>query len=257
MGSKTINFSTGGYNGFTQSDELGTCSGTSNQIVFSNIDPSTLFVKGDTIYITSTNDCKRIMSVSSLNIVLESNLSNDFVNSTFKRGGIAPNTHYYVYATSYGYLCTTRSQYNDDSIVDFPQGSIYKQLPCVITTNNSGIIKNCINNGLSTTFASNLSMISVTSTTYTSYSLSLLVPKNANMVTIRVRLFSGTNNNDVYISSNQTDYVNIGPTPTGLLNCQTLQVSMDSNQRFFAKLLSTSNGSWADITILGFSFCNL
>jgi len=72
---------------------------------------------------------------------------------------------------------------------------------------------------------------------------------------LRVRLYSGTSNNDVYINTtgSQSDYINLGNTPNGLLNCQTLQVSMDISKRIYAKILSVSNGSWADVTILGYS----
>ena len=81
--SKTIDFYYSGYNGFTQSGELGTCSGTGSQIVFNNIDPTTLFVKGIIFILLQQTRCKRIMSVSSLNIVLESSLSTNFTDSTF------------------------------------------------------------------------------------------------------------------------------------------------------------------------------
>ncbi len=253
--SKTIDFYYSGYNGFTQSGELGTCSGTGSQIVFNNIDPTTLFVKGDNIYITSTNECKRIMSVSSLNIVLESSLSTNFTDSTFKRGGISPNTHYYVYATPFGYLCSTRSEYNDDPIVDFPT-SIYKQLSCVLSTNDTAVFRPYTYNNGTVLFTSipTGNTFSLTNN-YVSYSLGLLIPKNANLVTLRVRLYSGTSNNDVYInaSGSQSDYINLGNTPSGLLNSQTLQVSMDTSKRIYAKILSTNNGSWADVTILGYS----
>lgn len=101
------------------------------------------FRQGDVLATDAGN--ARILSVpgnGTLNLATALNIP---PGSTFKRGGRAPNTYYYLYAISNGtassYILTTRNYNGTDPVDDLPSGYIYfRQMAFYIQTDGSSLM---------------------------------------------------------------------------------------------------------------------
>jgi len=140
---------TGAINGTSQSSNLtGTITVvTSTAVSGSGTTFLTDFQVGDVIT-TAGGQSRRITVVSdNLNMTVESAWSSGEAGVTYKRGGEAPSTHYYLYAlghsTTPGFILTTRNVSEGDSLVDLPSGyssSNVRQRPFAIRNDASSNI---------------------------------------------------------------------------------------------------------------------
>jgi hypothetical protein len=128
-GSTTVDTTTTGLNGIAQSANLtGTVSVTSGSATttFSSTQAGVLQV-GDVVC-TAGGQCRRLASGSGTSWTAESNWTSTETTVTVKRGGRAPNTHYFKYditqaaGANPNTILSTRNVAGGDSLVDLPAG---------------------------------------------------------------------------------------------------------------------------------------
>ena len=134
---QTINVSTVGANGILQSGTLGgTVSASGNVVTSADTDLSSLFMVGDVLFVESLSQARRVIGItSSSQMEVESAFGGSVSGATFRRGGLAPNTHYYLYVAATYYFMSTRCQYLGDPLLDFT--GTYAQTPYVVTTDSN------------------------------------------------------------------------------------------------------------------------
>lgn len=144
-GSTTVDITTTGINGIAQSSNLtGTIAVSSGgtSVTGTSTTFTTDYVVGDVIT-TAGGQSRRITVISSnTSITVESTWSSNETGVTYKRGGRAPSTHYYLYAitdgSTPGLILATRSVSAGNTLVDMPSGYTYsRQLAYEATTNSS------------------------------------------------------------------------------------------------------------------------
>lgn len=141
-------------NGILQSANLtGTISVSSGSanVTFSTSQDGVLQV-GDVVT-TAGGQSRRLASGSGTSWTAESNWSSTENTVTFKRGGKAPSTHYYVYlvsvdGSSSNYATSTRNVAGGDTLVDLGSYVYYRQLPHVLTTDSSSNVIKGVWSGL-------------------------------------------------------------------------------------------------------------
>lgn len=150
--STTEDIATTGLNGLAQSAVLtGSVAVTSGaaSVTGTGTALNTDYVVGDVICITDTSECRRITVVGgATSLTVESNWGATDASSTFRRGGRAPNTHYYLYSvtntTTPGLLLSTRNVVGGSTLNDLPSGYTYyrQQAFSILTdsTANSAVI---------------------------------------------------------------------------------------------------------------------
>ncbi len=250
-------------NGIAQGDYLnGTIDTTGTTVTGTGTSFATDFIVGDVIY--AGTEGRRIVSISGdTTITLESAFATDLTSLSYKNGGLAPKTHYYIYAlgdvTTPGYVLSTRSTANNDTLINLPTGystSNVRQLTHALTTDSSG---NAVFAIYSDNFVNILSpqvTTTVTTTSYVAVSTNLVVPKTANTAMVSLYLkneTSSTNNitlsnslsgtfstNHLYVSGNG-EFFNTVP---ATLNASTRNLYMLVN--------SNASGSMAKVTVQGY-----
>jgi len=187
-------------NGILQSANLAgtvTVNSGSASVTGSGTSFTTSFVVGDVIYVNGASQGRRISVITSNTaMTVESNFSASSSGSTYKRGGLAPNTHYYVYLVSVSggssdYALSTRSVANENTLVDLGSYVYYRQLPHVLTTDTSSVLlqavwsnKTCyyvidfIDSG--SPIYQNVIYNGIPGTSYISVSASVFAPKTSN-----------------------------------------------------------------------------
>lgn len=127
--SRTLDISTTGPLGVCQSANLaGTMtvvSGT-NTVAGTSTTFLTNFVVGDP-FRTQGGQCRRITAIiSNTSLTVESNWTSSESGLTYRRGGEAPNTEYYIYAAlssnAVTYVLSTRNKSGGQTLVDLPSG---------------------------------------------------------------------------------------------------------------------------------------
>ena len=144
--STTVDISTTGINGIAQSANLtGTVAVTSGAATVTGTSTTftTDFQVGDVIFIGDTSEARRITVITNnTSITVESNWGATDASSTYRRGGRAPSTHYYLYAISDGatpgLILSARNVAGGDTLVSLPSGyTYYRQMPFSIRTTTS------------------------------------------------------------------------------------------------------------------------
>lgn len=190
-------YSTVATNGSLQSANLtGTISVSSGSanVTFSVSQAGALQV-GDVVT-TAGGQSRRLASGSGTSWTAESNWTSTENTVTFKRGGKAPSTHYYVYlvsvdGSSSNYATSTRNVAGGDTLVDLGSYVYYRQLPHVLSTDSSSNLYKGMWNRTQfyyteyATGATSYRMLSAgNSTTFASVSCATLAPKTANQALI-------------------------------------------------------------------------
>jgi hypothetical protein len=195
----TVSTTTTGANGILVSGNLGgTVSISNGANTVTAYSGATNFLNdfqiGDTIVVNNVK--KTVVSISSTSITVDSNYSTNLVGTTYQRGG-ASDTWYYLYAISYSngsnvaLALSTRSVASGDTLVDLPTSyTKYRQLPCVwkYNTGLSSFQRMIIENwpyqpvqkiiwDFATTTATQQIFRGIPPTTWTTVSVSSLVPK--------------------------------------------------------------------------------
>ena len=236
----------GVVNGIAQGDYLnGTIDTTGTTVTGTGTSFAADFITGDVIY--AGTEGRRVVSISGdSTITLESAFTTDLTGLSYKNGGRAPRTHYYIYAlgdvTTPGYVLSTRSVANNDTLINLPTGystSNVRQLIHTISTDGSG---NTVFAIYSDNFVNILSpqvTTTVTTTSYVAVPTNLVVPKTANaaMVSLYLKNNSGSTNN-----------VNLSNSLSGTFSTNHLYVS--GNGEFFNTVPATLNASTRDLYML-------
>lgn len=138
--STTVDISTTGINGVAQSADLaGTVSSSGTTVTGTSTTFQTDFQVGDVI--VSGAQARRITNITDDDtLTIASAFSPDLSGATYKRGGEAPSTWYYLYAitdnTTPGLILSTRNVAGGDTLVDLPSGyDDYRQLPFAVKNN--------------------------------------------------------------------------------------------------------------------------
>ena len=139
--STTLDVSTTGLNGVAVSSALsGTISASGTAVTGTSTAFTTDFQVGDVIYSTTDSTGRRITVITDdTNLTVESSWTITG-GASYRRGGEAPSTHYYVYAvtdgSTPGLLMSTRSVLSGDTLVDEPSGYTKSRQMKYIMTNN-------------------------------------------------------------------------------------------------------------------------
>ena len=217
--STTVDISTNGLNGCAQSANLagtiGTGGGSSTTITGSSTAFSTDFIVGDVIWTAS--GARRITAIASnTSLTVESaiTLSN---GTSYKRGGEAPNTVYWLYAitdgTTPGLLLSTRNVAAGETLSDLPAGyTKSRQVPFAVTNDaSSNIIKFLVTQWGATSFI--LFDIAATSdagtspvivlnggsaTSFTAVSAATFIPYRS-VGRVLINYYSATGNHLIYV----------------------------------------------------------
>lgn len=233
-------------NGIAQGDYLnGTIDTTGTTVTGTGTSFATDFIVGDVIY--AGTEGRRIVSISGdTTITLESAFATDLTSLSYKNGGLAPKTHYYIYAlgdvTTPGYVLSTRSTANNDTLINLPTGystSNVRQLTHALTTDSSG---NAVFAIYSDNFVNILSpqvTTTVTTTSYVAVSTNLVVPKTANTAMVSLYLKNETSS---------TNNVNLSNSLSGTFSTNHLYVS--GNGEFFNTVPATLNASTRNLYML-------
>ena len=249
--SKTLDIRTGAL----QSGVFGGSASVNGTVVVSaDTDLSALFIVGDAIYMTSTGECRKVVAVVSAN-EMQVNVPFDTpTTSSFMRGGFAPSTHYYIYATSNGvYEMSTRSILSGENIVDL-YNCAYAQLPYVITSDGSGNAFQNVSLGKNYVAMIPSSDSYEITSTFSYIDLSIIVPKTAIAVKLMLRAKNnGLANTEVFfrVSENDALLSATGGLASGESFRGSLEVPLDYFRRFNACV--TGSGS-ASIVVLGYYF---
>lgn len=249
---KTLNLGTIGLNGVAQSDILGTATCAGTTVTTSDTDFTTLFVVNDVITFSDLEESRKIIGInSSTTLTIESAFSVD-ATSSYTRGGLASNTHYYMYASSMGgYIASTRSVTNGDILVD--HSGYVSQLPYVATTDSfANVYQNLYLDHYVSIIPNNISFDLQDSFQY--YSVANVVPRNATAIKIQLRMKNNTNaDNDIYVRCQGADAsVTLGGVPSMTFLSDTIDVALDPFSRFQAMVLDTSLGSYGKIILQGY-----
>lgn len=253
----------GVLNGIAQGDYLnGTIDTSGVTVTGSGTTFSTDFIAGDVIY--AGTEGRRIVSISGdSTMVLESAFGTDLTGLSYKNGGLAPKTHYYIYAlgdaTTPGYVLSTRSTANNDTLINLPTGystSNVRQLTHAITTDASGNVVFAIYSDNFVNILSPQVTTTVTTTSYVAVSTNLVVPKTANtaMVSLYLKNASGSTNN-----------VTLSNSLSGTFSTNHLYVSGDgeffntvpatlnaSSKNLYMLVNKNTSGSMAKVTVQGY-----
>ena len=147
-GSTTVDVSTTDLNGIAQSANLtGTIVVNSGSAAITGTGTTFLadFQVGD-VLASAGGQSRRIITVTdNTNMVAESNFSSNESGVTFKRGGRAPSTWYYLYSTddgtTPGLILSTRNVAGGDTLVDLPSGyTVSRQQAFALRLNSSSNI---------------------------------------------------------------------------------------------------------------------
>jgi hypothetical protein len=216
-------------NGISQGSSLaGTVDSSGTAISGTGTAFMTDFIVGDVLYAGSAG--RRITAITSdTDMTVESAFGSPLSGASYKNGGLAPNTHYYIYACGHsstpGYLMSTRSVVNGDTLINVPSGystSNVRQLTHAITTDSSGNTVFAIYNDNFVNILSPVVTTTVTTTSYTGVNASYNVPKTANTALVSLYLKN--------LSSN-TNYITLSNTLSGTFN--TTHLSVAGNGEFF------------------------
>lgn len=253
----------GVLNGIAQGDYLnGTIDTSGVTVSGTGTSFATDFIAGDVIY--AGTEGRRIVSISGdSTMVLESAFATDLTGLSYKNGGLAPKTHYYIYAlgdaTTPGYVLSTRSTANNDTLIDLPTGystSNIRQLTHAITTDASGNVVFAIYSDNFVNILSPQVTTTVTTTSYVAVSTNLVVPKTANtaMVSLYLKNASGSTNN-----------ITLSNSLSGTFSTNHLYVSGDgeffntvpatlnaSSKNLYMLVNKNTSGSMAKVTVQGY-----
>ena len=264
-GAQNLDISATGLNGIAVSSTLsGTVTSTGTSVVG---DGSTNFgadfVVGDIIVSGSDYRVIKAINVGTNTITVDSAFTSDLSSASYSRGGLAPNTHYYIYALGHasapGYILSTRCVAAGDTLVDLPSEystDNYRQLPYVMSTDENSELLYIVWNGNFASILSPQQTESVTSDSLSPVDFSPSVPKISTLVSLQLTL-----NN----KSGITNYVKLSPmisgtffsttlnTPSnGTYFIQTSTVLNTNTQNLYASLFNVDNSSSADLQLDGY-----
>lgn len=236
----------GVLNGIAQGDYLnGTIDTSGVTVTGTGTSFATDFIAGDVIY--AGTEGRRIVSISGdSTITLESAFATDLTGLSYKNGGLAPKTHYYIYAlgdvTTPGYVLSTRSTANNDTLINLPTGystSNVRQLTHAITTDASGNVVFAIYSDNFVNILSPQVTTTVTTTSYVAVSTNLVVPKTANTAMVSLYLKN---------EASSTNNITLSNSLSGTFSTNHLYVS--GNGEFFNTVPATLNASSKNLYML-------
>ena len=215
---------------------------------------SSNFIVGDVICIYGTSNYYGTITAigSNTSLTCAANFTATASGKSFSRGGLSPNTFYYLYAISSATggsataALSTRSCATGDTFVDLPSGyTEYRQLAFALLTDSSGLILPfkvaegwphrpviCYNKGTNPADATTLMFSGSPTTSFTTISSSAFVPaKIANVVLINA--IAGTTTAYYYLRHGATT-TNSGQLALYLSNTLILQtrVGLDGSGNF-------------------------
>jgi hypothetical protein len=248
---QTINVSTVGANGVLQSGTLGgTVSASGNTVTSADTDLSSLFMVGDVLFVESLSQARRVIGItSSSQMEVESAFNGSVSGATFRRGGLAPNTHYYLYAAATYYFMSTRCQYLGDPLLDFT--GVYAQTPYVVTTDSNANVYQTMYTAERVSMVPYAQTFSV-GTSYQYFDASTSVPRTA----ISVRLLASVKNSssgvcDLRLRCTTSDAeMGLPGVPAGGFASVMLDVPVDYFQRFQAM---TTQSVTCSLTVVGYA----
>lgn len=214
--STTLDVSTTGLNGVAVSSALaGTISASGTAVTGTSTAFLTDFQVGDVIYSTTDSSGRRITVITDdTNLTVESSWTITG-GASYRRGGEAPSTHYYAYATTDGstpgILLSTRSVLTGNTLVDLPSGyTKSRQMKYVLTNDDSSDLIKGVWSGNSFQYLSQYTDVlsGGTQTSATEVDFDSIVPNTSQNVFLRVILqntVSGAANKQLYLKVGAAD----------------------------------------------------
>jgi hypothetical protein len=180
---------------------------------------------------------------------------------SYRRGGLAPNTHYYIYmlghSTTPKYLLSTRSTETGESIIDVPSGyssdNIRHTKQTLMTKSDTTLYYIGWDSMVAVVFGLQ-TIATITSTTITTFDLSQWFPKNIGVARLNCVLVNLDTNNSITIGPNATiGYETVCRTFSNGTNTQNVVVPLSTSQSLDIAITSAvTNGSYALIQLEGF-----
>jgi hypothetical protein len=252
----------GALNGIAQGVELGgTVDSTGTTVTGNGSSFGTDFIVGDVIF--ANGEGRRVVAIAGETITVESRFTTDLAGATYQNGGLAPRTHYYIYAcghtTTPGYVLSTRSRKTGDTLINLPTGystDNVRQLLHTITTDTASNVVFAIYNNNFVNILSPQATSTVGSTSYVPVSTGYSVPKTANaaMVSLHLRNSSGATNSVTLSNSLAGTFntVHLNVAANGEFFNTVPATLSSSDKTLYALVQRNANGSNVDVTVQGY-----
>jgi hypothetical protein len=264
IGAKTINFATTGLNGLAVGAGTGTLMlGGTTTVTGVGTSFTTDLLPGDSVQVGI--DMRKVVSVDSdVQLTVDAAFPSYSTAQVWSRGGLYPHTVYYLYALSGGsnsgssgvtpgYILSQRSSLA--SLVDIPEGysaTSARQMPFAFGVQDNGVpFCTVFKSAREAVIVPRFVLADVTATSPQTLSLVGLVPANATLVKLAIKLESNETQTSVVIGPSSSLYQNFLEIGPGIA-VRTVEVPVSAGLTLDAFLSVNSGESSCEICLEGY-----